>query len=376
MKKVLIGLVVVLVLGAAGAAGVWYWLETRLTEFAEAPFGTSAPVTVSIPPGTNPKGVSTLLAKAGVVSDGDLLYNWLRREKLGPKLKAGEYEFVGPLTPPQAIEKLIKGEVKVYRFTVPEGLRWDEILPIVASSDLKLDLEKLKALVADKAFLKRAGVPAQAIEGFLFPDTYTFPKGVSEEQVLRKMVESTLETVKKATRKPGVELDLLQAVTLASIVEKETGAVEERPRISCVFHNRMNHPEAETKGKLETDPTVIYAKMLRTGTYSKNITKEDLLTPHPYNTYKIKGLPPGPIANPGAAAIAAALNPLDCPDYFFVSKNDGTHVFCPTWECHTAQVQKWQVEYHRKGGGGGSGGAGGGEVGGVEPRTNSDEGTN
>lgn len=347
MKKVLIGLVIVLVLGAVGAAGVWYFLEERLNTFAQTPFGGPTPVVVEVPPGTNPKGVATLLAKAQVVTDADLLYGWLRREKLGPKLKAGEYEFVGPLTPPQAIEKLIKGEVKVYRFTVPEGLRWDEILPIVASSELKLDLEKLKALATDKNFLKRAGVPASGIEGFLFPDTYTFPRGVSEEQVLRKMVESTLDAVKKSPRRQGVTLDLLQAVTLASIVEKETGAVEERPRISCVFHNRMNHPEGETKGKLETDPTVIYAKMLRTGVYSKNITREDLLTPHPYNTYKIKGLPPGPIASPGGAAIAAALNPLDCPDYFFVSKNDGTHIFCPDYACHEAQVKKWQVEYFK-----------------------------
>ena len=343
MKKVLIGLVVVLVLGALGAAGAWYFLEERLTTFAATAFGNTAPVVVEIPPGTNPRGVSTLLAKAGVVSDGDLLYGWLRREKLGPKLKAGEYEFVGPLTPPQAIEKLIKGDVKVYRFTIAEGLRWDEILPLVAASELKLDLQKLKALVGDKAFLKRAGVPAGVIEGFLFPDTYTFPRSASEEQVLRKMVESTLEAVKKSSRKAGVEFDLLQTVTLASIIEKETGAVEERPRISCVFHNRLKQG-----GKLETDPTVIYAKMLRTGTYSKNITREDLLTPHPYNTYKIKGLPPGPIASPGGAAITAALNPIDCPDFFFVSRNDGTHVFCPDFECHTAQVQKWQVEFHHK----------------------------
>jgi UPF0755 protein len=343
VKKVLIGLVVVLVLGALGAAGVWYFLEQRLTAFAQTAFGPSKPVVVEIPPGTNPKGVSTLLAQAGVVSDGDLLYGWLRREKVGPKLKAGEYEFVGPLTPPQAIEKLIKGDVKIYRFTVPEGLRWDEILPLVAASELALNLEKLKALVTDKSFLKRAGVPTGGIEGFLFPDTYTFSRSASEEQVLRKMVENTLEAVKKSARKTGVELDLLQTVTLASIIEKETGVVEERPRISCVFHNRLKQG-----GKLETDPTVIYAKMLRTGTYSKNITREDLFTAHPYNTYKIKGLPPGPIASPGGAAIAAALNPLDCPDFFFVSRNDGSHVFCPDFECHTAQVQKWQVEFHQK----------------------------
>lgn len=343
MKKLLLALGSVLVLGAVGAAGAWYFFEQRISQFGQTAFGETSPVTVEIPPGTNPKGVAARLANAHVVSDEDLLYAYLRREKLGPKLKAGEYEFSGPLTPAQVVDKLVRGEVKVYRFTIPEGLRWDEILPLVASSELKLDLEKLKALAVDKIFLKRAQVPAANIEGFLFPDTYTFPKGVSEEQVLRKMVESTLEALKRATRKQGIVLDPLQTVTLASIIEKETGAAEERPRISCVFHNRLKNG-----GKLETDPTVIYAKMLRTGVYSKNITRDDLLTPHPYNTYKTKGLPPGPIASPGNAAIEAALNPLDCPDFFFVSRNDGTHVFCPDYDCHQAQVQKWQVEFHRK----------------------------
>jgi len=343
VKKVLLVVVSLLVLGALGGAGAWYLLEQRVTTFAATAFGSPGPVVVEIPPGTNPKGVSAVLARAGVVADADLLYAWLKREKLGPKLKAGEYEFVGPSTPPQVIEKIIKGDVKVYRFTVPEGLRVDEVLPILASSELALDLQKLKNLVQDKGFLKRAQVPAEAIEGFLFPDTYSFPKAASEEQVLRKMVESTLEVVKRAPRKPGVTLDLLQTVTLGSIIEKETGAIEERPHISCAFHNRLKQG-----GKLETDPTVIYAKMLRTGVYSKNITREDLLTPHPYNTYKIKGLPPGPIASPGKAALEAALNPLDCPDFFFVSKNDGTHVFCPDFECHEANVQKWQREFFKK----------------------------
>src|SRR5690606_22816469 len=115
--------------------------------------------------------------------------------------------------------------------------------------------------------------------------------------------------------------DLMQTMTLASIVEKETGAVEERPRISCVFHNRLKN-----KDKLQTDPTVLYAMKLLRGKFVKNITKTDLTTDHPYNTYTRKGLPPGPIANPGAAAIEAALNPLECTDYFFVSRNDGTHI--------------------------------------------------
>ena len=138
-------------------------------------------------------------------------------------------------------------------------------------------------------------------------------------------------------------LDTLAAVTLASIVEKETGAAGERPRIACVFHNRLRRGM-----KLQTDPTVLYAKLLRTGAFSKNITRADLVAPHPYNTYTSFGLPPGPIASPGAAALKATLDPPDCDDLYFVSRNDGTSVFCPDLTCHNAAVLKWQVEYHQK----------------------------
>jgi UPF0755 protein len=118
--------------------------------------------------------------------------------------------------------------------------------------------------------------------------------------------------------------------------------VAERPRISCVFHRRL-----ERKMKLQTDPTVMYATYLRTGRWSKNISRADLLAPHPYNTYAVAGLPPGPIANPGAAANQAAQAPAECRDLFFVSRNDGSHVFCPDLRCHQAAVREWQVEYFR-----------------------------
>jgi UPF0755 protein len=345
VKKVLLALLVLVVLAGA-AAGGWYMMrEQRITAFAAAPVTLSKPVTVDIPPGTGPKAVSKLLADAGVVTDADLLYLYLRREALGPKLRAGEYEFSETLTPVQALEKVISGQVKTYRFTVPEGLRAEEILPIVASSELKLDLGKLEKLAADKSFLAKVGVPAKSIEGFLFPDTYTFTRNATEEAVLTKMVARALEEYKRADaqREAGVKLDLLEVFTLASIVEKETGAPEERPRISCVFHNRLKRGM-----KLQTDPTVIYAMRLLRGVYSKNITRRDLETEHPYNTYTMTGLPPGPIASPGAAALAAALNPMECKDLFFVSRNDGTHIFCPTLECHNAAVEEWQVQFFRK----------------------------
>ncbi len=345
MKKALLALLVLGVLAGA-AAGGWYLMrEQRVTAFAATPVTLPAPATVEIPTGTGPKVLSRLLAEVGAVSDADLLYLYIRRQGLGPKLQAGEYEFSGTLTPGQVLEKIVQGQVKTYRFTVPEGLRAEEILPLVASSELKLDLSELERLAKDKSFLAKSGVPAGSIEGFLFPDTYTFTRAATEEAVLTKMVSSALEAYRRAAaqRKEGVRLNVLQAFTLASIVEKETGAPEERPRISCVFHNRLKRGM-----KLQTDPTVIYAMRLLRGVYSKNITRRDLETPHPYNTYTMTGLPPGPIASPGAAALEAALRPLDCEDLFFVSRNDGTHIFCPTLECHEAAVEEWQVKFFRR----------------------------
>jgi UPF0755 protein len=344
VKKALLALLVLGVLAAAVAGGWYLHREQRVSAFAVTPVTLPARgLTVSVPPGTGPRTLAKLLADAGVVTDSELLYRFIRREQADPKLKAGEYLFKGTLTPAQVVEQLASGRVKVYHFTVPEGLRAEEILPLLAGSELKLDLGKLRRLTQDSRFLREAGVPASSIEGFLFPDTYAFGREATEEQVLTKMVSRALEEYRKADaqRKEGVTLSLLETFTLASIVEKETGQPQERPRISCVFHNRLRQGM-----KLQTDPTVLYSMKLR-GVDSRNITRKDLDTPHPYNTYATPGLPPGPIASPGAAALQAALHPLDCDDLYFVSRNDGTHVFCPTIECHTAAVQQWQVQFFR-----------------------------
>lgn len=343
MKKVVLIVAVLVVLGGLGAAA-YFWMQGEAVHaFASTPYGQGT-VVVDVQ-ASGPLALGKLLAEEKVVSDAELFAKFIRREKLMPQMKKGEYEFTLPLTPQQVAEKIASGQVKVYRFTVPEGLRVDEIIPILATSDLKLNADKLKQLTDDAGFLKKANVPAARIEGFLYPDTYTFQKGATEEQVLTKMVQSALDAYKRADakRQPGVKLNLLETMTLASIVEKETGAAEERPRISCVFHNRLR-----LNMKLQTDPTVLYAAMLmRGGVFVKNITRKDLEAPHPYNTYTTKGLPPGPIANPGYKAIEAALNPIKCDDLFFVSRNDGTHVFCPDLKCHEGWVDKYQ---RRRGG--------------------------
>ena len=343
MKKALLGTLALLLLAGATTGGYLWWRDRKISAFAAAAHGTGTK-TVEIPQGSGPRPVANLVAREGVVADAELFYLFLRRDKLAPRLKAGEYEFLLPLTPAQVVEKLSSGQVKQYHFTVPEGLRVDEVLPVVARGELPLKLERLQRLSKDAAFLKKAGIPG--LEGYLYPDTYSFSRHADEEAVLLRMVARAKEEYRKAEgrRRPGVRLDEREVMTLASIVEKETGAAAERPRISCVFHNRLR-----LGMKLQTDPTVLYAAMLlRGGAFVKNITRKDLETPHPYNTYTTPGLPPGPIASPGAAAIQAALEPLACNDLFFVSRNDGTHVFCPDLDCHNAAVEQWQRRYFRE----------------------------
>ncbi len=328
----------------AGGAFVWTtWRELRA--FRDTPFGSGAEKIVEVDPGTNASGVIRRLAEAGVISDEKTARRYLRMWKRDKRtLKAGEYAFSGPLLPDDVLERIYKGEVKTWKFTVPEGLRADEIAPIIERASLGRSSELL-ALMRDPAFATELGLPFPSLEGFLFPDTYAFPHSVKPRELLSAMVARYRESWKKAEarRRPGVTLDEGQAVVLASIIEKETGRQDERQRISCVFHNRL------AKGmKLQTDPTVMYATMLRRGgKWSNNITKKDLAAPHPYNTYAVAGRPPGPIANPGEAALVAAISPIDCRDLYFVSRNDGSHVFCPDLRCHQAAVQEWQVEFFR-----------------------------
>jgi len=345
VRRLLLALGAVL-LAAAVAAGAYAFVTWReLQAFATTPFGGAEEKVVEIPAGSSPRAVVRALARAGVLADGEAAWRWLRYQKRDPRpLKAGEYAFAGALTPDEVLERVFRGEIRLYRFTVPEGLRVEEIAAIVGGSGLAR-AEDLAGLARDAAVARELGVPAASLEGYLFPDTYAFARGVSARQIVEAMVHRFRDEWARAEagRAPGVTLGESEAVTLASIIEKETGQAAERPRISCVFHNRLARHIP-----LATDPTVLYATFLRTGRWSKNITRADLRTPHPYNTYLVAGLPPGPIANPGAAALQAALAPSACQDLFFVSRNDGTHVFCPDLACHEQAVRTWQIEYFRR----------------------------
>ena len=344
MKRAFVWLLALVVLAGLG------WVAFRLSDerkFAATAFGDGARV-VTVPPGTGPHALARLLADARVVSDEQRFYTHLHYFRRGKLARAGEYAFDGALLPDEVLGKLVRGEVKLYRFTAPEGLRVDEVAPIVAATGLCTESEFLR-IARDPASPKKYGVPGPSLEGYLFPDTYAVPRGLGCAGIIAAMVARFQHAWQQAQaqRAPSVTLGELQAITLASIVEKETGVAGDRAHVSCVYSNRLR------KGMiLQADPTVIYAVLLSSDfAWDGKIHKKDLSLQHPYNTYVVKGLPPGPIANPGEKALEAALHPLDCRDLYFVSRNDGTTVFCPDLQCHNKNVQKFQVEYfrHRKG---------------------------
>lgn len=341
MKRAILWL---FVLAVVAAVGLFAWRLADERRFASTPFGEGTR-TVNVPPGTGPRALAKLLADARIVSDSSRFFthlHWFRRDA---HTKAGEYQFDGPLLPDEVLGKLVRGDIKLYRFTLAEGLRADEMAPIVGASSLCSAADFLK-IVRDPASPKKYGVPGPSLEGYLFPDTYALPRSAGCAGLVQTLIARFRKEWQRADaqRLDTIDLEERQAVTLASIIEKETGRPEERPRISCVFHNRLK------KGmRLQTDPTVVYALLLSHDfKWDHNIHKDDLSLQHPYNTYVIKGLPPGPIANPGRAALEAALHPASCIDLFFVSRNDHTHVFCPDLKCHEANVRKFQVDYFRK----------------------------
>jgi len=335
-------LVVVLLLAMAGAAALW-WEYRRFTGTAYGgPDGLGGARDIDVPAGATLSQVSRSLENARVVSDGARFFLFARLQHAERKLKRGEYAFTGPLTPAQVLDMLVQGKVKTYRVTVPEGLRVDEIAPLFARAGVA-DEARFLAAAHDRSLLHRLGIEGPSAEGFLFPDTYVEPKGRPESAIVEEMIEHFRAAYAQAQADPAIHLTELQAATLASIVEKETGAPEERPHLACVFHNRLR-----IGMRLMTDPTVIYAHILATGSFDGNITKAMLLAPHPYNTYTVAGLPPGPIANAGQASLNAALHPSACDDLYFVARGDGHSVFCRDYACHNANVERYQVAPFRR----------------------------
>jgi UPF0755 protein len=339
MMRAFFAMVVVVLLGVGGAYVLW--LKPQLDALSQ-PGAREDEMTFEVAPGSSQKAVIQKLAQVHLIRDWRVLYSYSRYMKLGAP-KAGEYIFPPDASVLALLDKMHRGEIATYPIGFPEGLTYKEIAVRLATTGF-VDAAELVRLCEDAVFLKEQKVPGASCEGYLFPDTYRVAKGRSTREIVALFIAHHHEVFAKSIAPLVGDLKLTphQIVTLGSIVEKETGAVEERPHIAGLFLNRLKRGM-----RLETDPTVIYAVSLAKGSFDGNIHKSDLFLDHPYNTYKRAGLPPGPISNPGVKALEAVVRPTPSEDLFFVSKNDGTHIFCPTLQCHEAAVSEWQIKYFK-----------------------------
>ena len=338
MKKIVAFLVILI---AAGAAVLAWWFYVGV----DRPYkGFDAPeVFVEIPQGAGSVAIARRLADAGVVHDVNSfrLALWLTGK--GRHLQAGEYRFDQPISARQVAEKIARGEVFVRPITFPEGLTIKQMAALYEAKGFGAAKEFADA--AKNAALVAALDPeAKDLEGYLFPDTYKLPRRATAAQLVARMVQDFMKalTPDLIAAAEARQMNVRQFVTLASIVEKETGNKEERPLVAAVYSNRLRIGMG-----LQCDPTVIYA-LERAGRYTGNLTREDLQFDSRYNTYRYAGLPPGPIASPGRASLEAAAHPADAGYLYFVSKNDGSHAFATTLEEHNRNVQKYQVQYFRE----------------------------
>ena len=329
-------IIIVLIILSAFLSLIGFSLFFKISAFIEKPLNISAREKIFIiKPGQSLNVISANLEKESIISNNTYFTLFTKFKKAGRNLQAGEYLLSGSKSPEQILEILKKGKVKLCRITLPEGLNINEVALLVEKAGF-CNKTEFKNLCKSSVFITSLGIKAASLEGYLFPDTYFFSKQVSCKKVITTMVAHfkkifTKEWILKAK---AMNFSIHDIVILASIIEKETGDASERPIIASVFHNRL-----KKKMRLESDPTVIYGIK----DFDGNIKRRHLKEKTPYNTYQVKGLPIGPIANPGALSLQAALNPANTSYFFFVSKKDTTHKFSKTIQEHNKAVRKYQL---------------------------------
>ncbi len=326
-------MVLLLIVSASGAAA-YSWNS------AHQPFqGYSNEIVVDVPPGLGSVDIVDLLIAQGVLQYRYRSLAYLYISDLRGRLQAGEYLFDAPLTVPQVFEKLARGEVRLYTFTVPEGLRVNQIADRWEESEFGDRDEFLEAAEAALPAIRDIDPVAISAEGYLFPETYSFPRAVTAREAVEAMVRGFRNAVAQLEDDVDPELwplDLNGMLILASLIESEAAVAEERILISAVFLNRL-----ERGMRLECDPTVIYA-LIRDGNYRGRLLREDLTYDSPYNTYVNGDLPPGPIANPGYLSMLAAVQPVESDHVFFVRTEGGRHTFSRTLLEHNRAVAAYR----------------------------------
>ena len=341
MRKIF--LVVTVVMLATGA--VLGYGAKRLYDRAEEPHRgyQATEVFVDVVPGTSTRAIGRQLVDAGVGRDERTFRIALWRSGLDRGLQAGEYRFADAASAMAVIDVIARGQVYLRPITFPEGLtRW-EMAELFGESTFGTAEEFLAA--SERVDLVAALDPeATDLEGYLFPETYSLPRDATADDLVEAMVAQFERSFDDELRGLATarELSVREVVTLASLIQRETGLDEERPIVSAVYNNRLGRRMA-----LQCDPTVIYALQLA-GLYDGNLTRDNLRFDSPYNTYVYPGLPPGPIAAPGAADLRAALRPADVSHLYFVSRNDGSHVFADSLREHNRNVREYQVNYFRR----------------------------
>lgn len=319
LRYVLMTLGLLFIAGIGAAFGGYVWL----TRAFDATGPSVASETVIIAPGSGVSRIADQLVEAGVIDSALVFQLGVRSSGRGGDLKAGEYAFAPAATPRDIMDQIISGRVVVHALTFPEGLTSRVILEKIQDSPV-LD----------------GDLTLTPPEGTLLPNTYHVNRGESRDGVVTRMIRGQAEAMGRLWPKRADNLPFStpeEAIVLASIVERETGIAGERPHIAGVFVNRLR-----VGMPLQSDPTVIYGLSDGLGRIDRPLTRADLQTVHPWNTYVHPGLPPSPIANPGLDSLMAVLNPMETKDLYFVADGTGGHVFAETLDAHNANVRKWR----------------------------------
>lgn len=338
MKKIILSILALIVIIAAAAAFAVY---NKYENFKTAKIAVPEDTVVMIEKGSSWNSTAKKLKAAGVIADEKMFMWMIKEKKLGKSLKTGEFEFSGDMDPQDVVKKIESGKVKLYSFTIPEGYNKFDAADVFKKLDWMQGSDKFLEVCSDKNFLASINAKGKSsCEGLLFPSTYSFPRGSDIVAVMKKMADQMKDLLKKYSKeieKSGFDgYDLMK---LASIIEKETGVKEEQPKIASVFINRQ-----KVGMKMQTDPSVIYGLLPN---FNGNITKKDLMTDHPWNTYTRYGYPATPLCFPGEGAIKSVLYPDDTKYLYFVATGKGYHYFSKTLQEHNAAVDHYQIKGRR-----------------------------
>lgn len=343
----ILAVVCLVLLAAGGGLAYWGWqlLHTPFGPTRSGPTAaenSDAGVLLEVRPGQGAGQILDLLAEHQLIPHALLARLYLVYLLDNPPLQAGEYLFESPATTPERLAKLIGGDVVLHPVTVVEGQTLEETAATLAAAGLGSETAFLSAMRSPLA-IADLDPEAETLEGYLFPDTYSFPRATAEAEIVATMVATFRSKLEQAVAEPPETsvTSVRDLVSLASIVEKEAQLDDERPVIAAVYRNRLDRGIG-----LYADPTIIFA-LKQLGSWDGDIRRRDLELDSPYNTYRYPGLPPGPICSPGLASLRAAAQPASVPYLYFVSRNDGSHVFAKTLREHNHNVDVWQRRYWR-----------------------------